>query len=196
MGHSIFLYPILFFLSPTLAWVEKTFKLYNKNQDASLWEYLTRITRILQPHWTALPSNIHIKAWIGFSTEGKLYKWFPDVVSWLPASQLAIHQTKDSFKSENAHLTHPLWQEMRRVANTDHFFSLETIGSEWRGPSHEYHFCYALHTSKQNSPEACWGGVLGVRLIYLKCFRIFFFNTKDNSVESWPLFLQCFLCLS
>lgn len=76
------------------------------------------------------------------------------------------------------YLTHSLWQEMRRVANTSHFSSLETISSEWRGPGHECHFGYARHTSKQNSPEACWGGVLGVRLTYLTCFRIFFLTQR------------------
>lgn len=178
-AHSIFLYPILFFLSPTLAWVEKTFKLYNKNQDAEPWEYLTRITGILPSHWTALPSNIHIEAWIGFSAEGKLYKWFPDVLSWLPAPQLATHQTKDSFKSENAiSHTFSVAGDEKCGKHWPLFPLAETISSEWRGPSHECHFCYGLHTSKQNSPEARWGGVLGVRVIYLKCFRIFFFWTQ------------------
>lgn len=90
--------------------------------------------------------------------------------NWPPIKQ----RTRLSQKCRISHILcdrrWEVWQTLFPLA--------ETISSEWHGPSHECHFCYGLHTSKQNSPEARWGGVLGVRVIYLKCFRIFFFWTQ------------------
>lgn len=86
--------------------------------------------------------------------------------------------------SQKCHISHILCGRRWEVWQTLTTFPLaETISSEWRGPSHECHFCYGLHTSKQKQSWSSASGVLGVRVIYLKCFLGFFFlNTKDNSV--------------